>query len=263
MIFDLQLNPATESWGSLRDGVQLADEAGYNTIWVFDHFAGNLLRGTTMIECFTLLGTYAALTTRIGLGSLVVNVANRPPGVMISAAASVQTVSGGRLRLGVGAGAAPGTQWSAEHRLFGIDLPARMVARHARLEHALDLMDRMWAPDRDAAFETFALPSPRPPVIVGVNSLRLAELAGRRCDGLNVRASKEQVGELFTAARRAREQSPLAGQPFECSVWTPFDEALRDPEHPRRREWEALGVDRLILTCLDPYDAGAVSRFLR
>ena len=96
---------------------------------------------------------------------------------------------------------------------------------------------------------------------------RAVKLAGylldNGCDGLNVRASHEQVGELFTAAHRAREQSPLAGRPFECSVWTPFDEALRDPEHPRRREWEALGVDRLILTCLDPYDAGAVARFLR
>lgn len=107
MRFDIQLSPAAESWTSLRDGVLLAEELGYDTAWVFDHFAGAMLSGTTMVECFTLLGALSAATERIGLGSLVVNVANRHPAVMAMSAASVQTLSGGRFTLGLGAGAAP------------------------------------------------------------------------------------------------------------------------------------------------------------
>src|SRR4051794_135898 len=106
MRIDLQLSPAVEPWPVLRDSVRLAEERGFDTAWVFDHFDGTMLGGATMLECFTLLGALAASTTRIGLGSLVVNVANRLPAVMAQSAASVQILSDGRFRLGLGAGAA-------------------------------------------------------------------------------------------------------------------------------------------------------------
>ena len=79
MRIDIQLSPAVEPWPMLRDGVRLAEERGFDTAWVFDHFDGSLLGGTTMLECFTLLGALAAATTTIGLGTLVANVANRHP----------------------------------------------------------------------------------------------------------------------------------------------------------------------------------------
>lgn len=260
MIIDIQLNPAVDPWPRLRDGVLAAEEAGFAAVWVFDHFDGGVLRGETMLECFTLLGAYAAATTRIGVGSLVTNLANRNPGVMAMAAASVQAISGGRLLLGVGAGAAPGTRWSAEHRALGIELGSTLAERHRRLAVALDVVDRLWeAGPADGL--GFPRPHPRPPIYVGINSVPLAELAARRCDGINVRADHPDLAVLLQAATAARAASELHDVPFTLSVWTPWDPALADPDHPRRREFARLGITRLVLTCLDPFDIDEISGF--
>jgi alkanesulfonate monooxygenase SsuD/methylene tetrahydromethanopterin reductase-like flavin-dependent oxidoreductase (luciferase family) len=265
MIIDIQFSAAVEAWPSLREGVITAEEAGFDTAWVFDHFAGNVLGGTTMIECFTLLGALAASTTRIGLGSLVVNVANRNPGVMALTAASVQAVSGGRFTLGLGAGAAPNTPWSIEHGILGLQLEPTVARRHQRLERALDEIDLWWSSDRPEQLAPFPVALPRPPVVLGVNSQSLATIAGRRCDGLNVRASHPDIEALVAAGRRARDLRTDAADlpPFDVSVWAHWDDALADPEHPDRVRWQAMGVNRLILVWLQPHDTAAVARFLR
>lgn len=265
MIIDIQLSPAVEPWPALRDGVLRAEAAGFDTAWVFDHFAGDVLRGTTMIECFTLLGALAGTTTRIGLGSLVINVANRHPGVMALSAASVQAVSGGRFVLGLGAGAAPNTAWSVEHGLLGLELEPTVARRHERLARTLDEIDRWWAADRSPAMAAFPVASPRPRVILGVNSVPLAAMAGARCDGLNVRSSHPDLAALIEAANWARAQRADAGAlaPFDVSVWAEWDDALADPDHHDRRRWRQLGVNRLVMVWLTPHDPQAVDRFLR
>jgi alkanesulfonate monooxygenase SsuD/methylene tetrahydromethanopterin reductase-like flavin-dependent oxidoreductase (luciferase family) len=260
MHIDIQLSPAVEEWPALRDGVLLAEERGFDTTWVFDHFDGAMLFGTTMLECFSLLGALAACTERIRLGSLVVNVANRRPGVTAQSAASIQMLSSGRFTLGLGAGAAPGTRWSAEHAALHIDLHAKMAERHRRVEDTLDEIHRLWRPDRSPELATFALPAPPPPVVLGVNSVALAELAGRRCDGINVSGNHERIGELLSAAHAAREAAGRSALPWDCSVWTMWDDALFDPDHPDRRRWASLGVTRLILVFLTPHDHEALAR---
>jgi alkanesulfonate monooxygenase SsuD/methylene tetrahydromethanopterin reductase-like flavin-dependent oxidoreductase (luciferase family) len=244
--------------------VLLAEARGFDTTWVFDHFAGDVLQGTTMIECFTLLGALAAATTRIRLGSLVVNIVNRNPGVMALSAASVQAVSGGRFTLGLGAGAAPDTAWSAEHRVLGLDIEPTVALRHQRLQRGLDEIDRLWATDRPAEFASFPRAEPRPPVILGVNSVALAAIAGARCDGMNARASHPDLAALIDAARRARQQRavPAGAPPFDVSVWTMWDDALANPDHPDRVRWQQMGVDRLVLVWLQPYDPAAIDRFV-
>jgi alkanesulfonate monooxygenase SsuD/methylene tetrahydromethanopterin reductase-like flavin-dependent oxidoreductase (luciferase family) len=173
-------------------------------------------------------------------------------------------VSGGRFVFGVGAGAAPGTHWSAEHDILGIDLAPTVEGRHARLAHALDEIDRLWAPDRPAELATFPSAVPRPPVILGVNSDSLASLAGERCDGLNVRGHHPRALEFVSVARRARAERPEPpDRPFDVSVWTFWDEALADPQHPRRVEWEHHGVNRIVLVSFEPLDHAAIARFGR
>lgn len=262
MHIDIQLNPAVESWPSLRDGVCVAEEVGFDTAWVFDHFAGAMLSGTSMLECFTLLGALGAATQRIGLGSLVVNIANRPHSVMAMSAASVQHISNGRLILGLGAGAAPNTRWSAEHTELGIDLGQTVAERHRRLSRALDELDRLWGVPASDVAATFPRPDPRPPVILGVNSARLAEMAGARCDGVNVRANHPELELLLRSATRGRDAAGRRDEPWDASVWAFFDEALRDPDHPDRQQWASLGVTRLVLVCLTPHDPAALTRFM-
>ncbi|MGD9703305.1 MAG: LLM class flavin-dependent oxidoreductase [Acidimicrobiia bacterium] len=261
MILDLELNAATTDWSHLRETAVAAEEAGVGAVWVFDHLSGAVLEGDRMLECFTLLGALAASTTSIGIGSMVVNVANRHPGVLATAAASVQAISAGRFLLGIGAGAAPGSTWSREHDAIGLPLRPLMADRHAAVDDTLDLLDALWSVDRDPEHAGFPIADPRPPIIMGVSSEPLAMLAGRRCDGINVRAEHANAPDLLAAARAARAEADPAGvRPWTVTASIFFDEGLFDPEHPERLRMAALGVDRLVIVCLQPPEPDLFSR---
>ena len=263
MRIDLQLSPGAHDWPALRDAALAAEAAGFDTFWTYDHLSGTSLRGDGMLECFTLLGALAASTRTIGLGSMVANVFNRPSGVLMTAASSVQTISGGRLVLGLGAGAAPGSRWAREHEVLGIALLATQSERMGRVAEVVSLLDAVWRPDRDERYAGFARSDPRPPVIVGVNSATaLAELAGRRADGVNVAAAGPKAEALLAAAHRARATAGRTGS-WDASVWAFWRDELLDPAHPDRQRWAAWGVTRLVLVGLEPLADGAIERAAR
>ena len=112
---------------------------------MLDHMAGQVMRGDSMIECFTLTGALAASTTTIGIGTLVANVWNRSLGVLAVAAASAQEISGGRFWLGIGAGASPRSPFGAEHAAAGIALAPDMAARHQRVAISSTSPKDMWS----------------------------------------------------------------------------------------------------------------------
>jgi alkanesulfonate monooxygenase SsuD/methylene tetrahydromethanopterin reductase-like flavin-dependent oxidoreductase (luciferase family) len=146
--------------------------------------------------------------------------------VLAAAASSVQRISGGRFTLGLGAGTAPGSKWSGEHVVRGIPLQAGIDDRH------LAVIEQI-AAIRDLPEEMN--------VIVGVNSVRLATVAGTFADGINVRMSNDRAAEFVKAAREA-----AANRPFEISGWS-----FGDVEGARARA-EELELDRLVITVLEP-----------
>lgn len=242
MIFDLQLSPAAMSWPELRAGALAAEAAGFGAFHVFDHLAGVPIGGETMIECFTLLGALAEATTAIGLGAMVVNVWNRQVGTLVTGAASVAAVSGREVLLGIGAGTSPTSTWATEQHAAGHDLEPDLHRRHARVQQVLDLAAATWRPDRDESLSTFPLPSPRPLLVVGVNSVALSTLAGRSADGVNVQWGHPRRDEFLAASDAAAR-----GRPFLRTAYATYDEALFDPEHPVRREMADRGIERLVL----------------
>jgi alkanesulfonate monooxygenase SsuD/methylene tetrahydromethanopterin reductase-like flavin-dependent oxidoreductase (luciferase family) len=258
---DLQLNAAIADWPLLLEASSAAEDAGYGALWVFDHLAGRSLRGTTMLECFTWLGALAASTRTIGLGSLVANVWNREPGVLAVAAASVAHIAAGRpVFVGLGAGTSPTSSFAVEQVAVGARIEPALLDRHRRVAATLDLLDAMWADDRDERFETFPLPRPRPVTVVGVNSVALAALAGARADGINVRWGDARAAELIAAARRARSDD---APPLLVTAYALWDDLLFDADAPPRRALDALGVDRVIMTVLDRPDPARIADALR
>ena len=248
MRLDVLFSAARHRWPDLVDRVQAAERDGFETAWVYDHLSGAALGGTTMMECFALCGALAASTTTIGIGSLVVNAANRTPGMTVTAAATVQEISGGRFVFGLGAGAAPGSRWASEHEVLGNPLPPTIALRHERVVEVLDLCDAMWDPQRGEQFAGFPLPSPRPPIVLGVNSEPLARLAGARCDGVNVFHAHPQLREIIGEARRARSSSrDRCTSPLSVSVWLPWSDEALDRGGDLQARFAALGVDRMIL----------------
>ena len=269
MRFDLQVNPGNAPWPLLADAARAAEAAGFDTFWTADHLAGEVMAAPAMPECFTTLGALAALTSSIRLGPLVANVANRPPVITANAAATLQQVSGGRCILGLGAGSAPNTKWSAERRAVGLEQPPKMADRHQVLLDALDVIDELWSPTRRADLQTFISPSPRPPILLGVNSTVLARIAAQRTDGVNVRGSADYAREVIAAAVQERSvvrttAADGAGvvDPFMFTVWEHFDESLlrTDVLDERIERWQGWGVNRVILLMFRSVDLAAIER---
>lgn len=227
MLVDLQLSSAHNDWPTLRDATLQAEADGFDTTWVLDHFDGTTFAGgdRDLLECCTLLGALAVATNTIGLGTLVANVANRYPAVLAAGLSSAYRISGGRVRAGIGAGASPTTPWAREHHERGIPLQSSLADRHAAVVEQIVVLRRM---------------EPMP-IIVGVNSVQLAVIAGLHADGVNVRLSSPQAPDHVAAAVDAAQ-----GRPFETSGWADVD------DHAARAKADELGLDRLILSRLAP-----------
>jgi alkanesulfonate monooxygenase SsuD/methylene tetrahydromethanopterin reductase-like flavin-dependent oxidoreductase (luciferase family) len=244
-VLDVQLSQAALTWPELRDRALAVEAAGYETLWVFDHLAGQGFGGSSMLEAFTLLGALATTTTTVELGVMVANVNNRTPALLTVAAATVQAVADRRFHLGVGAGGSPRSRWSAEMRAVGQPVEPTRAGRHRLVEQTLDTIDRLWNADRSPTLATFPLPRPRPPVIVGVNGPQLAALAGRRADGVNVHWLHPRRDELLEVAASA---AGTAGRTeFALTTYLRWEPALLDAGHPTRVEMAARDIARVVL----------------
>lgn len=135
------------TWEQLRDVWQLADELGYSTGWIPDHFYSGW--GDAEGPCFeawTALSALAVLTKHIRLGTMVSGNTYRHPAVLANMVATIDHMSNGRLELGIGAG------WmQAEHEGYGIPLPPPRE-RLDRLDEATQVL-RLLFTERRANFE--------------------------------------------------------------------------------------------------------------
>jgi alkanesulfonate monooxygenase SsuD/methylene tetrahydromethanopterin reductase-like flavin-dependent oxidoreductase (luciferase family) len=159
------------------------------------------------------------------------------------------------LTLGIGAGAAPNTNFSAEQDALGISLLPKMADRHNRLVEVVDTMRSIWAIDRDERFAGFPRPVKQPPIIVGVNSMALAVRSGQMADGVNTRFNHPERVALLAAAREASGNRP----DFDSSVWSWFEPEYADADHPFHKELAADGVTRLIMLQRGAPDVAAIA----
>src|ERR1700722_6650723 len=128
---DVLLETFGARWSEVRQGALAAEQAGLDGVWLNDHLAGSVEGASHVLECWTVLSALAAEVPRIALGPLVLNVANRDPGTLAVMAATLQHVSKGRLVIGLGAGAGPGTSYATEQRALGHGVPAAPERRRA------------------------------------------------------------------------------------------------------------------------------------
>src|SRR4051794_498056 len=186
---DLLLDPFGARWPDIRDAARVAVDSGFEGIWTYDHLDGRVYDAPHVLECWTTLSALAAVVSDVPLGPLVLNVANRQPAVLATMAATLQDVSAGRLLLGLGAGAHPGTRYSREQEAIGQPVFAD-VTRRSQVEDCVTELRRVWRTPG------FLRPEPEPPVVVAAFGPKMAELAGRIGDGINTRASHPQLAAL-------------------------------------------------------------------
>jgi len=217
MKLGLQIPSFTWPGGPARIGPQLgeiahaAGEAGYDSIWVMDHFFQIRSVGAPeepMLEAYTTLGYLAALTSSVRLGTLVTGVSYRYPGLLAKIVTTLDVLSGGRAWLGIGAA------WNEEeHRGLGVPFPP-VGERFERLEEAVQICLQMWS-GTDASFggthyrlartlnSPPALTRSRPPIMIGGNGeRRTLWLVAQYADACNLFGGPEDVPQKLQVLRR-------------------------------------------------------------
>jgi F420-dependent oxidoreductase-like protein len=198
--------PETDIGPMLSRLATTADEAGFDGLWVMDHFFQIRMTGlppeSPMPEAYATLAFLGGLTRRIRLGTMVTSVAYRHPGVLIKAVTTLDVLTGGRVIFGVGAGApwnvapaGPGTAFEAEG--LGIPFPS-LAERFERLEELLQIAHQMWRGDESPyqgrhyrlarpLNSPNAVQRPHPPILIGGQGERKTlSLVARYADACNL-----------------------------------------------------------------------------
>ncbi len=230
MKFGLQVNNFTWPGGAAGIGPTLArvtraaDDAGFDSIWVMDHFFQ--IRGggppeAPMLEGMTALGFMAANSERARLGLMVGGIHYRPPGLWIKATTTLDVLSGGRAWFGIGAA------WNEEEsRGLGFPMPP-LRERFEWLEDTLRMAHAMWSGGSGSGERLEgthltatrllnspqALSRPRVPIMVGGGGERKTlRLVAQYADGCNVFGGPERIAHKYAVLR---EHCERLGRPYE------------------------------------------------
>ncbi len=176
---------------------QAGERAGFDTIFVMDHFFQLPLIGAPeleMFEAYTLLGALAARTDTARLGTLVTGVTYRNPSLLAKAVTALDVISNGRALLGIGA-----AWFDAEHAALGFEFPP-ISERFERLEEALQICRGMFTQTQTTfagthytVTDAWNSPAPvtpgGPPILVGgTGEKKTARLAAQYADEWNCNA---------------------------------------------------------------------------
>jgi G6PDH family F420-dependent oxidoreductase len=190
---------------SLVSDIRRAEAAGFDFSQISDHFQPWLVEQGHSPYAWSVLGAAAAVTERIGLMTYVTCPTIRyHPAVVAQKAATVQILSGGRFRLGLGAGE------NLNEHVVGEGWPA-VGTRHSMLSEAVDIIGALFdADDEPVSFhgdhfdlETARLwdrPRRRVPIGIAVSGSESCRLAGHKADFMVAVQPEAELGEMFDAA---------------------------------------------------------------
>jgi F420-dependent oxidoreductase-like protein len=172
-----------------------ADEAGFASLWVMDHFFQIEYVGPAedpMLEGYNALSYLAGVTERAKLGTLVTGVIYRYPGILLKTVTTLDVLSGGRAYLGIGAG-----WFEREAQGLGVPFPP-LKERFERLEETLQIAEQMWSDEVGPYHGTYyqleetlnspqALSRPHPPIMIGgMGEKKTLRLVAQYADACNL-----------------------------------------------------------------------------
>ncbi len=188
-----------------------ADGAGLDLLGIQDHPYQR-----RFLETWTLISTLAPQTENLRFFPDVVSLPLRPPAMLAKSAASLDVLSGGRIEVGLGAGAF----WDA---IEAMDGPRRSPAEAVRsVEEAIQVMRLVWSEERSLRFdgEIYSLkgmrPGPKPAheigIWVGAYGPKMLDLIGRHADGWVPSLGFVQPDKLPEMQRRIDAGAASAGR---------------------------------------------------
>lgn len=227
---------------------RLAEEAGFESLWVGDHVAlPPNLGALPRLEAVVALAYMAAVTSRVRLGLGLIVLPQRQPVLLAKQVSSVDILSNGRLTVGIGVGYV-----EPELRALGVPL----AERGARTDEYLAAMRALWdepTSSFEGRFVSFAgvierprpVQRPHPPIVIGGHSpaaYRRAIQAGNGWYGwdLDHEQAAQALAELREGATRYERPAELGE--LEITI-TPS--ATVDAE--TARQYADIGVHRLVI----------------
>jgi F420-dependent oxidoreductase-like protein len=260
----------------LRAVAALADEQGYDSVWVMDHFfqihsVGDV--SEPMLEGYNTLSFLAACTARVRLGTMVTGVTYRQPGILAKEVTTLDVLSGGRAWFGIGAA------WNEEeHRGLGVPFPP-LKERFERLEEAIQIALQMWDESNNGPYagrhyqlaatlnHPQALSQPHPPIMIGGGGERKTlRLVARYADACNLSAyglpDDDALRHKLDVLRAHCATEGRSYDAIEKTTLVPLDptEASREPGALVRRlgELAAVGFQTAILSLRSMEDVRAL-----
>jgi alkanesulfonate monooxygenase SsuD/methylene tetrahydromethanopterin reductase-like flavin-dependent oxidoreductase (luciferase family) len=197
------------AWERIVELATTAERLGFESIWTGEHVLSKWPGESIAFDCWALSAGLAPLVPRVGIGLIVLNSTFHNPAMTAKAAATLDTIAGGRLTLGLGAGFKPN-----EARAFGFDYPPLLERMQILSEH-FEIIWRMTRQDEprftfrgDHAWVEEVANSPRSARSPGIKLLigghgkkYTLRLAARYCDELNLNTFPDEVPALLDVFR--------------------------------------------------------------
>lgn len=243
----------------LAEIARTADEAGFASLWVMDHFFQmdaaqmGLAPEDPMLDGYTALGYLAGVTKQTRLGTMVTSAVYRHPGHLIKIVSTLDVLSGGRAILGIGA-----AWYEREARGLGLPFPP-LKERFERLEETLQIARQMWSGEvkpyqgryyqlAEPINSPMPLTRPHPPILIGgageQKTLRLVAQYGDACNLFTHIGNQEIARKLETLKKHCQE------------IGRPYDEIERTALGRFHLGAGGTSVQDLLATCRSLADAG-------
>ncbi len=263
--------PPERLFDRVVEQAKAAETAGFDVVTVMDHLYQIQGIGSPeepMLEGWSVLAALARETTRVRLGTLVTGVTYRNPALLAKEATTLDTISGGRVIMGLGAA------WNdVEHAGYGYDFPP-IRERMDRMEEALQIIKAMFTEDRPTFTGThyrieqaYNVPRPVQPggpkiLIGGGGEQRTLRIAAKYADmthwfsmGLDGLKHKTEVLERY-CAEIGRDPSTIertAGAPVMVVESEAAGKALLERIPAERRPYVNVGTPEQAAEGLRPY----------
>ena len=241
--------PGMSNWKELREIAALAEDVGFDSIWLVDHLI-YLLEGEDQArgvwEVWSLLSALAATTNHVELGTLVLAMGWRNPALLAKMASTVEEISSGRLILGVGSG-----YHKFEYDSYGFPFDNKV----SRFEEAIQIVHGLlkngqidfegkFHNARECELRPLGPRAGGPPILMGASRPRMMALTAKYADmwnayyddTLNSVGGAKRMRPIVDAACREQGRDPAT---LERSHAVLMADANADPW------WDRLPSDQL------------------
>ena len=268
--------------GKLAEIAAAADEAGFASLWVMDHFfqiggrnpqSGLGPADDEMLEGYSVLSYLAGITKNVKLGTLVTGVIYRHPGILVKTVTTLDVLSGGRAYLGIGAA------WNERESLgLGVPFPP-LSERFERLEEALQIVQQMWSGTRAPYHgkhyqlaETLNSPQPlskpHPPILIGGSgekkTLRLVAQYADACNlftGTDLAAIRHKLDVLKQHCEHLGRDYAAIEKTTLGTVWLGSGHMTSAEVIAQCRSLSAIGIQHAIFNMPNVHEIAPLERF--